>query len=149
MRKKAFFAKSFTLAELMLIAVFLTVVFVALIASFLTCFVLNETNRNLSIAVTHTQYIMEEIKDNAYTVAGFNNLRTAGSLQWNWNAETDFTNRGLNYLNSENTAVTFTDALTGGAANASTELLDVTVTVNWSDRARNKTMSVKTLIAEP
>lgn len=149
MRKKAFFVKSFTLAELMLIAVFLTVVFIALIASFLTCFVLNETNRNLTVATTHAQYIMEEIKNNAYTVTGFNNLRTAGSSQWNWNAETDFTNRGLSYLSSENTAVTFTDALTGGAATESSELLDITVRVNWSDRARNKNMSLETLIAKP
>ncbi|MDD4954473.1 MAG: hypothetical protein PHP17_00320 [Candidatus Omnitrophica bacterium] len=148
-KKKILSAKSFTLAELMLIAVFLTVIFAGLLTSFIACILLNEISRNLSIAATHAQYIMEEIKDSASTINGFNNLRTTGAGQWNLSATSDFQNRDLFYLTNEAITVTVSDASTGEAPTATSELLDVLVTVNWTDRSRNKSMPLETLITEP
>lgn len=148
-RNKGFFVKSFTLAEVMLTALFLSVVVSALLASFVACFLLNEANRNQSISTTHAQYVMEEIKDSASTANGFNNLRTVVPTQWNWSVSNDFTSRGFSYLDSERITVTFTDALTGAAPTAASKLLDVVVSVSWLDRARNKNMLLETLINEP
>lgn len=148
-RKKVSLVKSFSLAELMLVAVFLTVILAGLLTSFIACLLLNEVSRNLSIAATHAQYIMEEIKDSASTANGYNNLRTTGAPQWNLSAMSDFQSRDLSYLDNETITVTLSDAITGIAPTASSRLLDIVVTVNWSDKSRNKTMPLETLIAEP
>ncbi len=143
------FKKSFALMELMLAALFLTIIFLSLITSFIACLLLNESNRNLSIATTHAQYIMEEIKDSVSTVNGFDNLRVTVPTQWNWSESGDFTSRGLSYLSGENINVTFSDAVSGGVPNSTSQLLDVRVTVNWLDRARNHNVALETFLNEP
>jgi hypothetical protein len=151
-KKGILLVKSFSLIELMLATAFLTFVFGTLIVSFVACFLLNEANRNLSIATTHAQYILEEIKDAASAVTGFNNLIANGTSQWNWSyTGTDFSSRSLSVLSNETTTVTLCDAGSTGciAPTSSTELLDITVTVNWHDRARARTMSLETLVAQP
>jgi type II secretory pathway pseudopilin PulG len=131
--------KGFTLSELLLAATILSFAFGTLIVSFVACFLLNETNRNLSIAVTHAQYVMEEIRDTASTVAGFGNLTTQiNSGNWDWNSTT-VSSRGLSTLSNE----TIDSNVTG------TDLLDVTVTVNWQNRGRNRNTVLETLITEP
>lgn len=148
-KKRVFFAKSFTLAELMLAMVFLTVIFATLIGSFIACILLNGANRNLTIATTHAQYIMEEIKNTASTTSGFNSLKQAGVSQWDWSTESNFTGRDLSRLSNENTGVTITDAFSGAAPTSSSELLNVIVAVSWLDMARSKNMALQTLIVEP
>ncbi len=63
--------RSFTLAELLLACAILAFVLTGLLSLFINCIVLNEANRNLTIATSHAQYIMEEIK-----AAGFTGLET-------------------------------------------------------------------------
>jgi len=55
--------KGFTLSELLLAAAILAFVLVGLLALFINCLALNDSNRNLTVAATHAQYIMEQIKD--------------------------------------------------------------------------------------
>lgn len=59
--------RSFTLAELLLACAILAFVLTGLLSLFINCSILNETNRNLSIATSHAQYIMEEIKAAGFT----------------------------------------------------------------------------------
>ena len=56
------YSKGLTLAELLLAAAILAFVLCGIIALFVNCSFLNEESHNLTIAVTHAQYIMEEIR---------------------------------------------------------------------------------------
>lgn len=62
-KKYAKYLAAFTLSELLLAAAILVFVLAGLLALFLNCLILNEANRNLTVATSHAQYIMEEIKD--------------------------------------------------------------------------------------
>lgn len=55
--------KGFTLVELLLATAILALVLTGILALFINCVFLNEANRNLAIATSHAQYIMEEIRD--------------------------------------------------------------------------------------
>src|SRR3989338_6633303 len=55
----------FTLSELLLAAAILVFVLAGLLAIFANCLILNEANRNLTVARSHAQYIIDEIKDAA------------------------------------------------------------------------------------
>lgn len=61
--------RGFSLLELLLAAAILAFVLSGLLLVFVSCMVLNETNRNLTLAYTAIQAEMEEIKN-----AGFDNL---------------------------------------------------------------------------
>ncbi|MDD5506606.1 MAG: prepilin-type N-terminal cleavage/methylation domain-containing protein, partial [Candidatus Omnitrophica bacterium] len=54
--------RGFTLSELMIAAAILVLVLSALLVLYINCMILNEASRNLSIATSHAQYMMEEIK---------------------------------------------------------------------------------------
>lgn len=126
---RRFSDKSFTLVELLLAAVILAFVLTGLLALFISCIFLNETNRNTTIATSHAQFAMEEIKNTTFT-------SIAGAT---WNSATIQT-KGLVPLNSETIVINV----------AGINLLDITVTVNWKDRGtRDRTMSLETLISEP
>ena len=143
--------KGFTLSELLLVVGIMALVFSAIILMLISCFLLNEANRNLTIATTHAQHVMEEIKDSASTVAGFDGLTTqiaAGAWDfttqfaagvWNWTSATINT-QDLTALPSE--AITTT-------ASGTADKVAVNVMVSWQDRRRSRNMSLETLIAEP
>ena len=131
--------KAFTLSELLLVVAIMAFVFSSIIITLMACFLLNEMNRNLSIAATHAQYVAEDIKDTASTLMGFSGLSaqiTDGD--WNWNA-TEINTAGLAALDNETIATSV----------SGTSLLDINVTVNWKDRRRSRNMSLETLVAEP
>lgn len=56
----------FTLMELMIAAAVLIAVLVGLLAAFIGCFALNETSRNLTIAINGCQRKLEEIHDESF-----------------------------------------------------------------------------------
>lgn len=123
----------FTLAELLLAAAILAFALVSLLALFINCIFLNDTNRNLSIAIGHAQYAMEEIKNTAFgsIIASYN-----GTC---WNSAT-IESRGLIALTNESVCFQITG----------TTLLDAVVTVNWRDRGlRDRSTTLETLITEP
>ena len=55
--------RGFTLAELMIAALILVVILVGLLATFVTCFELNETNRNKALALYAAQEEMAKIRN--------------------------------------------------------------------------------------
>lgn len=59
--------KGLTLAELLLAAAILAFVLCGILILFVQCSFLNETNRNLVIATSHIQYIMEEVRNTSFS----------------------------------------------------------------------------------
>ena len=125
--------KGLTLAEVLLGMVILTFALVAILALFANCIILNESNRNLTIALSHGQFVMEEIKN-----TNFDNIPGG---DWDWLTPTEITNNSpLAPLTKEVVTATITG----------TDLLNVVVKVEWDDRGgRTRDISLQTLIAEP
>ncbi|MFA5356563.1 MAG: prepilin-type N-terminal cleavage/methylation domain-containing protein [Candidatus Omnitrophota bacterium] len=127
--------KGFTLSELLLASAILVFVLAGLLLLFVKCLVLNESNRNLSVALSHAQYIMENIRD-----ADFAQLESdIGGGTWDLTAgQIQTTPHNLPVLNNEtiNTAVT-----------QSGDPLGVEVLVRWDDRGqRQRSVDLETLI---
>ncbi len=121
--------KGFSLVELLLAAVILAFVLTGLLALFISCIFLNDTNRNTTIAISHAQFAMEEVKNTTFT--------SITGATWN---STAIASKGLTPLNSETIVI----GVSG------TDTLDIAVTVNWKDRGtRDRTISLETLISEP
>ena len=87
---------------------------------FISCMLLNESSRNRSIAITHAQFVLEEIKNTNFDVIETN--INAGN--WNWD-EAEIENENLPVLKSE--AIETTVSASGDPAG-------VLVTVSWQDR---------------
>jgi len=133
--------KSFTLIELVLATLMLIFVLVALASSFLACSLLNEASRNLLIATSHAQYVMEEIKNKASTTAGFTELTSAYvNTTWNWSTPAAINTKGLIALRGESIQTTLVE----------TTYKDVLVTVNWQDQNnRGRHIDLETIITRP
>jgi len=127
--------KSFTLSELLLAVTILAISLGSILLALVQCFLLNEANRNLTIALTHAEYVLEEIKN-----TNFESIKTKiENGDWDWDSS-EIASQGLIPLNNEN----IDTAVTG------TTLLDIEVTVTWKDRGlRNRSTSLETLIAQP
>ncbi len=127
--------KSFTLSELLLAVAIMAMALGTILLALVQCFLLNEANRNLTVAVTHAQYVMEDIKN-----TNFDDIKTKiNNGDWDWNSS-EIASQGLIPLNNEN----IDTAVTG------TTLLDIKVTVTWKDRGlRNRSISLETYIAQP
>lgn len=123
----------FTLPEILLTVAILSYSLSAILATFINSIALNEMSRNLSIATSHAEFVLEEIRNTTFSSISTN--ITNGS--WNWDTAEVGTN-GLTALNSEAIAATV----------SGTTLLDVTVTVSWNDaQSRARTRSLRTLIS--
>lgn len=124
------FNKGLTLAELLFALAILAFVLTGLLALFTNCIFLNETNRNLSIATSHAQYVMEEIKSTNFSsiVAAYNKK--------SWDSAT-ITSKGLVALPNERICM----SVTGN------DPLRVVVTDTWSGRGqRTSSVELRTLI---
>ena len=121
--------KGITLAEVLLAVAILAFALTGLLMIFINCIFLNDANRNLTIACTHAQFAMEEIKNTDF----------ASIASQTWDNAT-IISKGLVPLDSESIIITVTE----------TEPLDVLVTLNWKDRGvRDRRTALETLITEP
>ncbi len=121
--------KGFTLVEVMLATAILVFVLSSLLLVFINCIILNESSRNLTVAVSHAEFALEEIKS-----WDFSNI-TIGSTSWN------ITSIGLTPLNSETLVIT----LTGAGTNPK----NITANVIWKDRiVSNRSLALETLLTE-
>ena len=114
--------KTLTLAEVLIATVFLTVAFSGILMLVISCMLLNEANRNSTVAITHAQYIMEEVRDTSFgSVQGAIN-----SGVWDLDA-TELASAPYNLvvLNSE---LIDTSVTTVGS------LLEIIVDISWQDR---------------
>ena len=87
--------KGLTLAEVLLGMVILTFVLIAILALFANCIILNESNRNLTIALSHAQFVMEEIRGEAEDKTTLKSLRDEidGGVTWYWDEKDKFPNK--------------------------------------------------------
>ncbi len=141
--------KGITLAEVLLGMVILTFALVAVLALFANCIISNESNRNLTIALSHVQFVMEEIKNES----ALESIKTKidGGI-WAWNTDSDFTDQGVNRLTNETITTCCYDSTNSVCYSACPpdDLLDILVVDEWDDRGgRTRDISLKTLIAEP
>ena len=129
--------KGFTLVELLLVVGFLVFAVSASLMLFANCILLNEYNRSLTIATSHAQYVMEEIKDQ-----NFSGIETRiNNGDWDWGLS-EITARGLSSLDGE--------AIVTSEIGGVSDLLNVTATVSWQSRGgRVNNMTLETLIVEP
>jgi len=127
--------KGLSLTELMLAASILAAVLCGLILLFVNCLMLNEANRNLLSAVTHAEYVMEEIRDANFSFV--ESLVTSGT--WDW-TETN--------LESEN-LIPLVEESIDASVFQSGDPLGVLVTVNWKDNGgRDRVAQITTLITD-
>ena len=134
-KNSSFKREGFTILELVMGASIIAIVLCVLLLEFISCAFLSEASRELTRAVTHGQFVMEDIKNTDFS--NISSKITAGD--WDWNAG-DIVGAGLVALTNE----TIDTSVTG------TDLLSVTVRVDWNDRAsRARTTSLQTLFAEP
>ena len=129
------YSKGLTLNELLLAVAIMAFVLCGLLILFVNCAFLNDSNRNLTQAVSHAQYVLEDIK-NTY----FYDIETKiDNGDWDW-VEADVIAQGLNALSSE---------IIDTAHGINDDPLDVTVIVNWEDqRQRQRQTQLRTLITK-
>jgi len=124
-------SQGLSLAELLMASAILAFALCGLIALFVNCSGLNESNRNLSIAVSHVQYIMETIK---YTP--FADIQT--------NIDDGAWNLTMAQISASGLIALRNEAITTTATG--TRPLQVTATATWQDRTgRERTFSATTL----
>ena len=130
--------RGFSLAEILLAVAILAFVLVGLLALFINCLVLNESNRNLTVATTHAQYIMEEIRNMDFTQLE----SKINNGDWDLNAtQIQSAPYNLNALNNESINTEY-------VIQSDVNLLGISVIVTWNDRGqRPRNVELDTLIA--
>lgn len=88
--------KGFTLPELLLAAAILVFMLAGLLLLFINCIILNETNRNFTLAYSAIQTKMEEIKNTAFA-----NLDTFDGITFDLNGFSSGSAKGKIEINAE------------------------------------------------
>jgi prepilin-type N-terminal cleavage/methylation domain-containing protein len=133
-------AKGFTLPELLLAASILAFALSSILLAFISCFFLNEMNRNLSLATTHGEFVLEEVKNTNFSTVK-NCVGINSTACWDWGIS-KIRNETSTSLPNESVDTTVTEHLSN--------LLDVAVVVSWKDRGiRDRNVILETLIAQP
>lgn len=126
-------APGFTLAELLIATLILSFALAQILILFMNCMASNEAARNLSTAVTHAEYVLEDIRNTS-----FSSVSTGiANGTFNYADASAVTAAGLQALKSE----------TITAQSSGSNPLNVTVTVSWQDHGgRTRTKSLQTLV---
>lgn len=115
-------SKGFSLIELVVSIAILLIAISGLLVTFISCILMNESNSNLVTAVNDAQYVLEQIKGLAYDDIDAYTPPT-------------FTN-----LYNETIPQPTTVEIASG-------IKEVTVSVNWTERQRNRAFVLSTRIA--
>lgn len=126
-------ASGFTLAELLIATSILSFALTQILILFMNCMASNEASRNLSTAVTHAEYVLEDVRNTDFS----NVAASIANGSFNYADAAAVTAAGLQALKSE----------TITAQSSGTNPLNVTVTVSWQDHGgRSRTRSLQTII---
>lgn len=121
--------KGLTLSELLLALMILAFTLTGLLALFINCIFLNESNRNLTIAISHAQFALEDLKNTTF----------ASIASATWDSAT-ISAKGLVPLNNEFISINV----------SGTTSLDIQVIANWKDRGViDRNIVFQTLMVEP
>lgn len=132
-KSKIDLAPGFTLAELLIATLILSFALTQILILFMNCMASNEASRNLSAAVTHAEYVLEDVRDTTFSSIAAS--ITNGTF--NYADAAAVTAEGLKALKNE----------TITASSSGTNPLNVTVTVSWQDHGgRVRTKSLQTII---
>lgn len=133
--------KGFTLAELLLAAAILAFALAGTLVLLSACILLNEGNRNLSVAVTHAQYAMEELKNSNFSsIPGYNDV------SWVWDNSTKSWSGNSNPVNFQGLDAENINFTVG---NVGTGAYDINITATWRDQGvRQRATTLRTLITE-
>ena len=113
----------------------LVVALCCLLEFYVNCLFLNDATRNLTLASSHAQYIMEEIKNSDFT--GLESAITSGS--WDWQSE-DIIAKNLVFLRNE--------SIDTGIFRSGNPL-GISVRVSWNDRnGRARQKELQTLVTD-
>jgi len=107
--------------ELMLAVAILMVAITGLLATFVSCMLLNQANNNLVIATKDAQYVFEQVKGLAYTDI------------------TNYAAPSFNNLNNETITLN---------RNIGLDIANITVNVTWKERQNQRFFSLTTKIAK-
>ncbi len=129
---KKLITRGFALYELMLSAVILAFTLSALLVFYTRCLFMDESNRNLTTAISHSQYAMEEFRNKSFA--------SISSEAWDSAA---ISAKGMPPLNNETINITVNKPAIGS------EPLTIIVIINWRDRgALNRNIMLESLISE-
>ena len=129
------YSKGVTLIELLFATVILVVALCGLLEFYVNCLFLNDSTRNLTLAVSHAQYVMEEISDSDF--ASLESAVVNGS--WDWN-EAEISSKNLMSLSDETIDT---------AIFQSGDPLGIAVLVSWKDRnGRSQQKVLQTLVTD-
>jgi hypothetical protein len=78
--------KGVTLVEVLLATMILTGALSGLLVLFMNCVMLNDSSRNLTVAVSHAQYVMEDIKFAGRTGLGPIRAGITSGTTWSWDS---------------------------------------------------------------
>jgi len=149
--------KGITLMELLVAALILALLSIIILQAVTYSYLLNVANRNLIIATTHAQYVMEDIKSKNINASGFDSI-ISGINSGNWNSNPGNWNwNGMSpspslLINESITAccVTSPTDTTCTSCSLGSNLLNVIVTVTWVDKLnRPRNTSLQTCFAKP
>ena len=139
--RKSHSRAGFSLVEVIVSAGILALVLSATLLLFINAIILNQTSRDITIATSHAQYVLENIRNSAFAnVPGQIN----GSA-WDWNLET-VQSKMASSLKNESIATRCLDS--GGveiSCSSASGPLRVKVTVSWTDvPGRTRSIAVNT-----
>ena len=123
----------FTLPELLVSTAIMGYALSVMVLSFFRNYALNETSRNLTVATSHVNYVLENIRNTSFSSISTN------ISNGNWNlSSSGITSLGLTPINTETITTT----------SSGTTLLTVTVTATWKDlQSRTQSKSMQTQIS--
>ena len=121
--------RGFTLIEILMTVGIFVITTVALVGLNVSVAAMNESSRNLTQAMAGGRVILEQIRN-----ASVGGLAAVTGTNWTtWAAANNLTS-----LNDESVTVAYVDP--------AADPLNVTVTVNWSERGRARSAAVNTLV---
>ncbi|MFH1063279.1 MAG: hypothetical protein V1747_10420 [Candidatus Omnitrophota bacterium] len=134
--KTSFSTEGFTMIEIMISVMFLSIVLLGLISGYMNCLRINEMSKSTTIATEDARRILEQMRSDAIT-----NLADITTADWTvWAAA-----NGLNSLTSEQIAVGYTDR--DGTGNPlDDDPLEVSIVVTWQDGLRLRSLILASLI---
>lgn len=125
--------RGFTLLELMVAVAILLLVITGLLATFVSCMLMNQANNNLVIATNDAQYVLEQIKGKAYS-------EIKGYMR-DFNPDVVPNSFPLSYGRDIKIVSDPADIET-------TKLASITVNVTWNERQKEKSFSLTTKIVK-
>ena len=125
--------KGFTILEIALSIAIIVISILAIIGLFLTYFVLIETSTNTTIAVSDAQAVLEAMRN----TEPFTSESVIANYPQGVNLAPIF---NFNKLTNETAFVSY--------GSLSADPLQITITINWRDRTRDRTENLMTLMTQ-